>query len=126
MSEAILPFVAETDDDDVDIKVLTRMVGAGAAAEKRRAEVIRLDDGLDKELVLKLCEDFSDARNNSRLDLSTGPLLFSYFRHCLRDTAKEDWDAIVAGVNEMVANFNARKDMFVELYIEPTDFETLR
>ena len=28
MSEAILPFVAETDDDDIGIKVLTRMVGS--------------------------------------------------------------------------------------------------
>ena len=70
MSEAILPFVPKTDIEDVDIKVLTCMVGAGANAEKRRAEVIRLSDGLDKELVLKLCEDFSDAADDGRLNLN--------------------------------------------------------
>ena len=129
----IIPIKPNVMDEDRSYVTLKRTVtlaapagGGAAGTEKRDARLPYLTDGEDVESVLRLVDEFQDAARASRLDLNTGTLLKSFFRQCLGDTAREDWDRITTGVGETVANFRTARDDFIAEYIEGTDLADQR
>ena len=110
-----------TDDDREYVNLRRTVTLAGGATEKRSSRLPYLTDGDDIESVLRLIDEFEDACDASRLDLNTGALRKSYFRQCLGDTARDDWDTHAAAVGNTVANARTARNNFIEEYVLPTD-----
>ena len=118
-----IPIEPEITDEDREYVNLRRTVNlpGGAGTEKRSSRLPYLTDGDDIESVLRLIDEFEDACDATRLDLSTGTLRKNYFRQCLGDTARNDWDTHAAAVGNTVANSRTARDNFIEEYVLPTD-----
>ena len=62
-------------------------------------QVIRLRDKLpyvdsynDVKLIIKTIIEFNDACDATRLNITTGPNMFTYFRRCLGGGLRDTWD----------------------------------
>ena len=56
-----------------------------------------------------------------RLSLTTSPLKFSFFQQCLGGTICDQWDTLVDGLNETVANFTTVRNNLIAGLVHPTD-----
>ncbi|MEM7289859.1 MAG: hypothetical protein AAF412_05740, partial [Pseudomonadota bacterium] len=118
------PLVPLTAYDELPMMTITRNVPTGGGiVEKSKATLIALSDSMDPEMVLRLVRDYRQTWHNSRLDLNTGILRFTYFVQCLGGTARDWWDLeanAVGGTNAV--HFNTCTTNWIGRYIQPTDF----
>ena len=57
-----------------------------------------------------------------RLNLTTGPLRYSYFHQCLEDGICDHWDVIATGNAQTVIGFQASLEPFLPYFLRPTDY----
>ena len=66
--------------------------------------------------------EFTDVASAGRLNLTTGPLHYSYFRQCLEDGVCDHWDVIAAGNPQTITGFQASLEAFLPYFLHPTDY----
>ena len=115
---ALIPLIPKIKEEERHEVTLTRMVGGDK--RKHKVPLVMTED---VESLLRLVRDFMDATAQERLSLTTGPLKFSFFRQCLADNVRDEWDVVRAGVNETNINFELTIEEFIGRYILPTDLE---
>ena len=88
---------------------------------RRRTRCPVMTNESDPELACKLYEEFCDLCRDTRLDLSTGPLKFEFFRQCLSGAARAKWDvAVAAGGAATNADFETAIAAWFTHYFEAT------
>ena len=119
---------------DRDFVKLQRNV-AGAGGGKRSALVPMFTDPEDLEGMFTMMIDFDDAVDDRRLRLNDGPLKYRFFRQCLMDQPRIDWDnaataaaaAVPAGagaaIGETDDSFTDARNRLVATYLLPTDLQ---
>ena len=118
-SKGIFPLIAP-DTDDRDYNKLARTV-TGAGGGKRSALVPIANDPESLETICQTKIDFDDAAQDEQLRLNTAALKFQYFRMCLRDQVRVDWDNARDGKAIDDNGFNAAIADFFATYFLPTD-----
>ena len=75
----------------------------------------------DVETLCHCILEFEDVSAPPHLSLTTGPLKFSFFRQCLGGTIHNQWDTLVDGLNETMANFTNVRNNLIAGLVRPTD-----
>ena len=65
--------------------------------------------------------EFDDVSAPPCLSLTTGPLKFLLFRQCLDGTIHDQWDTLMDGLNETIANFTIAHNNLIAELVHPTD-----
>ena len=117
--KGIFPLIAP-DTDDRDYNKLARTV-TGAGGGKRSALVPIANDPESLETICQTKIYFDDAAQDEQLRLNTAALKFQYFRMCLRDQVRVDWDNARDGKAIDDNGFNAAIADFFATYFLPTD-----
>ena len=78
------------------------------------------------ETLCRCILEFEDVSAPPRLSLTTGPLKFSFFRQCLGGTIRDQWDTLIDGLNETIANFTVARNNLIAELVRPTDLADQR
>ena len=74
------------------------------------------------ETICRCILEFTDVAAVGCLNLTTGPLHYSYFHQCLEDGIRDHWDIIAAGNTQTVIGFQASLEAFLPYFLCPTDY----
>ena len=77
---------------------------------------------LDVETICHCILELTDVAAAGRLNLTSDPLHYSYFRQCLEDGVCDHWDIVAAGNPQTVASFQASLEAFLPYFLHPTDY----
>lgn len=113
-----IPFKSKISDADIENVTLVHVVND--VKKKKEMPVVSTDDA---ELKLAGINEFKDASQATRLNLSTGPLKFEKFREILSGPVRDDWDDAREGKPETNAGFEQALTEFIGKTLDEDDFE---
>ena len=123
----VIPLVSLFNDQSDNTKVsLMRSVNIGDGNNEKRKYNVPYASSQDVETLCRCVLEFDDVAAVPRLSLTTGPLMFSYFRQCLGGTIRDKWDVLADGRNETVANFQLVCNEFIAELVHPTNLADQR
>ena len=118
----VTPLVSLYNDKAEGLQVsLSRHINLGDGTKEKRKYNVPLVTTQDVETLCHCVLEFKDASAPLHLSLTTGPLKFSFFRQCLGSTIHDQWDTLVDGLNETVANFTIACNNLIAGLVCPTD-----
>jgi len=125
----VIPIVRNIDPDDYKRVKLEEEVNVGTEDAprfvKRKAEVFKADRK-DIELLIRTIIEFDDVAGPARLNIDSGEKKFAQFRLCLDTTLRDDWDIVVASLDEddMLTNqvFRQARREWLRKYFNGTDY----
>ncbi len=95
LQEPLIPLVLELSGKNYQHINLTHQVPIGGGnTEKRKAEVLSVENGLNVEYLLQAVLEFQDAAIKEQLSLTTEPNLYSYFCQTLTGKIRDEFNII--------------------------------
>ena len=123
----VIPLVSLYNDKAEGSQVsLSRYVNLGDGTKEKRKYNVPLVTTQDVETLCRCILEFEDVSAPPRLSLTTGPLKFSFFRQCLGGTIRDQWDTLIDGLNETIANFTVARNNLIAELVRPTDLADQR
>ena len=89
--------------------------------EKQKFWIPKVSD-LDIETIYHCILEFTDVAAAGRLNLTSGPLCYSYFCQCLEDGVRDHWDVVAAGNPQTITGSQASLEAFLPYFLHPTDY----
>ena len=118
----VIPLGSLYDDKAEGSQVsLSRYINLGDGTKEKRKYNVRLVTTQDVETLCHCILEFEDVLAPPRLSLMTGPLKVSFFRQCLGGTIHDQWDTLMDGLNETIANFTIACNNLIAELVRPTD-----
>ena len=118
----VIPLVLAYNDKAEGSQVsLLRYINLGDGTKEKRKYNVPLVNTQDVETLCHCILEFEDVSVPPRLLLTTGHLKFSFFRQCLGGTIRNQWDTLVDGLNEAMANFTNVQNNLIAGLVCPTD-----
>lgn len=121
----LLPSTTKEKEESTTV-ALTRNVPLAAGGTEKRKYNVPQAHNQDVEALCRCVLEFRDVAAVQRLNLSTGPLRFAFFRQCLTGVIRDQWDNIVDGMAETVANHATAIQRLMATLIRPTDLADQR